>query len=303
MRPVLFHIGGIPIYSYSFFVVMAYLACLTYAWLEARRQKLEPVHAVDLSMVIFVCGIVGARIMFAAVEYKHFMKAPLDIFKVWQGGLVYYGGFIGAVAGGFLFLRARKLNVLQWADLAAPTIVLSLVFGRIGCLLNGCCYGKAAPDLPWGIVYPESHSSLFLGMVRMKVHPAPVYASLANLAIFVLVLMLMRRKKFHGQVLLATMALYAVARFIIEFYRGDRRGFPIDGISTSQCVAVLAIVIALAAWPLIARSRLSVIGAEAGATSLPENAGEKSDADDGQGPEDAGEAADAGNDGGGGGGQ
>ncbi|HUT52791.1 MAG TPA: prolipoprotein diacylglyceryl transferase [bacterium] len=249
MRPVLFHIGSFPVYSYSVFVALAYLAGLGYALLEARRLKLDPVHVVDASLWLFVFAIVGARVMFMIVDYRRFIDDPREIYRIWNGGLVFYGGFIASVLAGVVYIKRHQLPLALWCDLLAPVAMINLAVGRIGCLLNGCCYGKFAPGLWWGIVYPPSHPAL--GLAQMPVHPTPIYEVLAVLIIFGVLVLMSRHKKFQGQVFWAMVLLYAVARFILEFFRGDPRGTaPLIGLSTSQGIAVVAgaTAIIMLAW-------------------------------------------------------
>ena len=241
MRPVLFHIGSFPVYSYTIFVVLAYLAGLAYAWQEARRQKQDPVHVLDLGLVIFISGIAGARLLFVLIDYKRFLSSPLDVFKIWQGGLVYYGGLILAAAAAAVYLKVKRLPLGLWADILAPTAMLALAYGRIGCFLNGCCYGRPAPDLAWAVVYPPSHPSLLLGLGQVPVHPTPIYSSLAALVIFLLLLLVQKRKRFQGQTFFMMLLFYSVARFVIEFFRGDPRGtVPVLQISTSQFISLVS---------------------------------------------------------------
>jgi phosphatidylglycerol:prolipoprotein diacylglycerol transferase len=239
MRPVLLYIGSFPVYSYSVFVALAYLAGLSYALLEARRLKLDPLHVVDASIWFFIFAIVGARLMFMVVDYRRFIHDPREIYRVWNGGLVFYGGFVCSVLAGVAYIKRHRLPLGLWSDLFAPVAMIVLTVGRIGCLLNGCCYGKFAPGLPWGITYPVSHPAL--GLAQVPVHPTPIYESLATLAIFGLLLLIARHKRFHGQVFWTMVLLYAAARFVIEFFRGDPRGVvPFTTLSTSRGIALVA---------------------------------------------------------------
>jgi phosphatidylglycerol:prolipoprotein diacylglycerol transferase len=247
MRPVLFPLGTFPVYSYVVFAILAYLGGLAYAYLEARRVGQDPIYAVDLSLIIFFAGFVGARLLFVIVLYPRFLQAPLDIFKVWQGGLVFYGGLIAAVLAAAGYIKLRRLPLGTWADICSPSAMIALVFGRIGCLLNGCCYGKIANDLPWAITYPPNHPSLKLGLGQVRVHPTPAYESIAAFLIFLILLALTRRKRFEGELFFLMLILYAAARFFLEFYRGDtqRGSIPFLHLSTSQAVAVVMVMVAL----------------------------------------------------------
>jgi phosphatidylglycerol:prolipoprotein diacylglycerol transferase len=252
MRPVLFHIGTFPVYSYSVLVALAYLAGLSYALGEAKRLKLDPIHVVDVSLWLFICGILGARFLFMIVDYKRFIADPREVYRIWNGGLVFYGGLAGAVLAGVVYLKRHNLPLGLWSDLLAPVAMISLAVGRIGCLLNGCCYGKLAPGLAFGMVYPPFHPEL--GLAQMPVHPTPIYESLAALIIFLVLVIMSRHKKFQGQEFWSMVLLYAVARFTIEFFRGDPRGMiPGLGLSTSQGISLLAAPVALFMLALLYR--------------------------------------------------
>ena len=243
MRPVLFHVAGFPVYAYSVFIVVAYLAALAYALGEARRQRLNPTLMVDFSMVMFIAGIVGARLLFVLIDYRIFLDRPLEALKLWNGGFIFYGGLIAATLAAVIFMKRRGLAVGFWSDLLAPSAMISLAAGRIGCFLNGCCYGRIAPDLPWGVVYPPSHPAL--GLAQYPVHPAQLYESLAALLIFLFLVALIPRKTFPGEIFWLMVLLYAAARFGLEFLRGDPRGnLPIFGLSTSQAIAAATFIVA-----------------------------------------------------------
>lgn len=238
MKPVMFQIWGLPVYAYSFFIIVGYIVCLLYGWWQAKKQGLDPVNAIDTSVWIFISGFIGARILYVIVSWRFFLEHPLDIIKIWNGGFVFYGGFFGAIVGALIFMRVRRLPYGIWIDLLTPVAMLCLVFGRIGCFLNGCCYGSFAPDLPWAVTYPPSHASL--GLLQVPVHPAPIYESLACLLITVILIVRMPRKRFAGEIFWLMALLYSLARFTIEFFRGDPRGsVPYINLSTSQTISVV----------------------------------------------------------------
>lgn len=136
---------------------------------------------------------------------------------MWHGGLVFYGGLIGASLTFIVYVRLKQLPLWKVADVFAPSIALGYVFGRIGCLLNGCCYGRAC-DLPWAIQFPPNNP---LHPPTYPVHPTEVYDSLLNLGLYGALAWLYRRKKFDGQVFAVYLVSYAVLRSLVEVFRGD----------------------------------------------------------------------------------
>ncbi len=248
MRPVLFHLGSFPIYSYSIFVVLAYTIGLTYGWFEVKRLKQDTIHAADISIWLFICGFLGARLLFVLVFPKPFIEDPVEIFRIWNGGLVWYGGLLGGSLAGVAYIIKHKLPFGLWMDILGHIIMLQLAISRFGCFFNGCCYGRPVEDLWCSVVYPVSHPAL--GLLQVPVHPTPLYASAACFAIFIFLAVLQRFKRFDGQVALTMLVLYPVSRFIVELYRNDPRGkTEIFGhtLSTSQTISVVVGTAALLA--------------------------------------------------------
>jgi phosphatidylglycerol---prolipoprotein diacylglyceryl transferase len=222
MSPVLFHLGSFPIYSYSIFIVLGYSIGLAYGWFEVKRLKQDTVHAADISIWLFFAGILGARLLFVLVFPRPFMEDPIEILRIWNGGLVWYGGLLGGGLAGIVYIIKHKLPFWLWTDILGHIIMLQLAIGRLGCYFNGCCYGRPVEDLWCSVVYPVSHPAL--GLLQVPVHPTPLYSGAACFSIFVFLAILQRFKKFDGQVFLTMLVLYPVSRFIIEFYRNDPRG-------------------------------------------------------------------------------
>jgi phosphatidylglycerol:prolipoprotein diacylglycerol transferase len=166
-------------------------------------------------------------------------KDCLAWLKFWQGGLAYYGGFLAAFPVGLWYAKKHQLGVWRIADLTSPFIALGLFFGRMGCFLNGCCYG-APTDLAWGVDFPTDH-------IKHKVHPTQLYEAIGALAVFGLLYFVVRpRKRRHGEVFAGLLVLYGLLRFALEFWRADDRG-GFGGLSTSQWIGV-----PLVAWGLAA---------------------------------------------------
>lgn len=181
----------------------------------------------------------------------------LRVFKIWYGGLAYYGGFIAAVAYGMWFIKKHKLDFWKTCDIGGFGIPLGLVFGRLGCFFSGCCFGKTcAPDVglrfprwspAWWQHFEEMKTIGWTAKASLPVHPTQLYSAFANLLIFAyLYLWLRKRKSFDGQVWWMFVVLYAASRFVIEFFRNDDRGVFFGGLlSTSQLIGVPLIAAAV----------------------------------------------------------
>jgi phosphatidylglycerol:prolipoprotein diacylglycerol transferase len=183
----------------------------------------------------------------AASHHCYPPRDCLAIFEVWRGGLAYYGGFLFAVVFAWWFVRRHRLGWWRTADLAAPGIALGLTFGRLGCYLNGCCYGKVTRS-PLGVVFPRGGSAwraqVDAGLIKgtadaLPVHATQIYESLACLAIFAVLYFVIRpRRRAYGQVFAWLLILYAVARSLCEIFRDDDRGVLFGWLSTSQIISL-----------------------------------------------------------------
>ncbi len=207
-------------------------------WTATRRARLVNVSSdaiTDVTLWILVGSIIGARIVYVTTYWKtEFADQPFsEVFMIQHGGLVYYGGLIGAILSSLVYLGWKKLPVWKIGDILAPSIALGSVFGRVGCLLNGCCYGVPC-SLPWAIHFPLDHETKGVG-----VHPTEIYDSLLNLILYVVLAWWFRHKKFDGQIFAAYLMIYAVFRSIVEHFRGD---YPTDhihnGLTSAQLVSM-----------------------------------------------------------------
>jgi phosphatidylglycerol:prolipoprotein diacylglycerol transferase len=200
-------------------VAMGFLSGL---WLAGRRGEREGIGAetvLDLGPWLIVGTIVGARLLFVGTYWREqFAGEPLwEVFAVWHGGLVYYGGLLGASLAGALYARRKRQPLWRLADILAPSIALGQVFGRIGCLLNGCCYGRPC-HLPWAISFPENNGT---GAPTVPVHPTQIYEAILSLGLCIALTRLYRRRRFDGQIFAFYLIGYALLRSFVELFRGD----------------------------------------------------------------------------------
>ena len=204
-------------------IALAFLVGLWTATLRARRENLSGEKIADVTLWLMGGAIVGARVVYVATYWhEEFARLPLrEIFMIQHGGLVYYGGFLGATAAGVFYLRWKKLPLWKVADVMAPSIALGSIFGRIGCLLNGCCYGRPT-NVPWAITFSNPQAQELSGTpLGVPLHPTEIYDALLNLGLYLFLAWLFRRKKFDGQVFATYLICYAVTRSITEAFRGD----------------------------------------------------------------------------------
>jgi phosphatidylglycerol:prolipoprotein diacylglycerol transferase len=266
VKPILFSLalGGrqLPVRAYGLAVALGFTAGVVVAAREARRQGKERDvgDLLDLAFWILVAGVLGSRVAYVLLNVGLYARVCgagdcLAALRLWDGGLVFFGGVIAATAATALFVRRRGWGLGATADLLAPGVALGHAFGRLGCFLAGCCYGR-----PWaaGVTFPPG-SVAFADGARGPVHPTQLYESAAELAIFATLVVLRRRPRAPGTIALVYALLYGAVRAIIEIWRGDagRRflfqiGTPPVALSTSQAIGIVA---AAAAAALLLRRR------------------------------------------------
>jgi phosphatidylglycerol:prolipoprotein diacylglycerol transferase len=250
VHPIAFQFAGLTIHWYGVMIALAFLAGLWTATRRARRENISGERIADVTLWLMIGSIVGARFVYVTTYWKtEFADQPVsEIFMIQHGGLVYYGGLIGATIAGMIYLRWKKMPLWKTADVLAPSIALGSVFGRAGCLLNGCCYGRVC-SLPWAIRFPADHPT-----GGMPVHPTEIYDALLNLVLYFFLAWLFRRKKFDGQIFATYLILYAIFRSIVEYFRGD---YPADhihaGLTSAQLVSVPIFVTGLALAAILSR--------------------------------------------------
>lgn len=256
MHPILFKFGKITIYTYGFFVALAFLVAIFVAKYEARRLGESDEKIMDLAFWVLIAAIIGSRFFYVITTPQIFIADPLEIFRLWNGGLVFYGGFIAALITSIVYLKKNHMPLWQTADIFAPALAIGHCIGRIGCLAAGCCYGKAC-DLPWAVTFEHAHS---LAPVGIPLHPTQLYAVLSNLLIFIFLMAFRRHKKFAGQLFLLYVMIYGIARSLVEVLRGDFRGDFVFGIlSVSQFIGLsMAIFAGIMLFVLGRRSRRTV---------------------------------------------
>jgi len=221
VHPIAFQLGKLTVHWYGVFLALAFLAGLWTATRRAPRTGVAPEKISDAILWLMIGAVIGARALYVATYWREsFGGEPWwEIFMIQKGGLVYYGGLAGASLACIIYARVQKLPLWKVADIFAPSIALGYVFGRIGCLMNGCCFGHQC-SLPWAITFPP-HQNGSGPAAGVPLHPTQIYDSLLNLALYSALAWLYRRKKFDGQVFAAYLMCYAVTRSIVEAFRGD----------------------------------------------------------------------------------
>jgi phosphatidylglycerol:prolipoprotein diacylglycerol transferase len=253
MHPILFEIGGFPVYTYGLLLAAAYLLGLQFALVRARRRGLDANRIMDLGIWIIVSALVGAKLLLLIVDFDSFTSNPRELLNLARSGGVFYGGLIAAVAVALWYLRRHRMPVWTVTDIFAPGIALGHVIGRLGCLFAGCCFGRPT-DVPWAITFHSEFAARNVGTpLGIPLHPTQLYEAGAELLILFILLFTERRgRSFAGRTFWTYMLLYGVSRFIIEFYRYDPRGM-VGIFSTSQFVSLLIVPLSLVMLFMLSR--------------------------------------------------
>jgi phosphatidylglycerol:prolipoprotein diacylglycerol transferase len=280
MHPIIVRVAGpIKIHSYGLMLALAFLTAIWLTQRAAKRKGIDPDIVGDVAIWLLVSGVLGARLMFVILNPSLFsLRDPLGVFKIWEGGLVFYGGVLAAVPVGAFLLRRKQVDVWHFADVAAPYIAFAHAIGRIGCFLNGCCFGKPS-DVPWAVTFPKfvdetgaivgspvyEHQLYFCdpplitanAARSLPVHPTQLYSALGLTIIGCLLLFLWKRRMFRGQIFWSYVLLYAVFRFFVEIFRADNPEI-LWGLTISQVVGIflfLSAAVILVCGLIVSRAR------------------------------------------------
>ena len=282
MKQLLFVLpGGIPIFGYGLMLCLAFLSTMGLsAWL-AKREKLNPEHVLDLAFWVFLPGILGARVCYF-IEYPGEFRSFADLFKIWNGGIVLYGGMIGGTIGGLSYWRLKRFPLLPMLDVVAPSIALGIALGRFGCFLNGCCYGDPC-ELPWAVSFPYGsmpwaeqlqrtfppefqhapfseipeeviktaliqHPELRQG--SLPIHPTQLYSSIDGLISLILLLAYFPLRRRDGEVIALLLVTFPITRILIENLRDDE-GPAAGGMTIAQILSIGFLMTGVALWAYV----------------------------------------------------
>jgi phosphatidylglycerol:prolipoprotein diacylglycerol transferase len=246
--------GPITVYTYGVLLAAAYLFGLKLAMVRAKKRGLDANRVLDLGIYIIISALIGAKLLLLITDFRAFTSNPRELLTLARSGGVFYGGLILAVTVALVYIRKVGLPFWTTTDVFAPGIALGHVVGRFGCLFAGCCYGKPT-TLPWGITFTDPFAAANVGTpLGVPLHPTQIYEAGAELLILGILLWTERKgRPFAGRTFWLYMLLYAISRFIIEFYRGDERG-TVGMFSTSQFISILLAPLAIVMLVYLSRA-------------------------------------------------
>ncbi len=263
--PIPFSGITIPIYAYGFMLMLGFLVTIYVARKKAKSEGMDPEIISNMGLYTIFAGILGGRTFYVIQNFGTYKHNLLDAFKVYEGGLVFYGGLMASIAAIVIYSKIKRLSVLKTIDIIAFAFALGVACGRIGCFLNGCCWGDVCSSgLPWAVSFPKSvdinnmidGSPAFLhhlakGLVgtsdsgSLPIHPTQIYSALGNISIFFIIKAFFKHRKRDGEVTLMFCAIYSIMRFTVEIFRDDN--LPLfDGLTISQNASILVLVVSVA---------------------------------------------------------
>ena len=209
MLPEICKIGFFTIYSYGLMLVLAFFVSTYLVSFQAKKEQVDPEKIFNLCFYIFILGVIGARIFYLLSNINFYLHHPLEIIMLQHGGLSWFGGLIFGSVTAVIIIKKNKIDLLKTLDLLIPFIALGQAIGRIGCFLNGCCFGGASK---FGIYFKTFNQVLI---------PTQLYSSLSLVLIFIILRWMQEKKHLPGQIICSYLFLYSLKRFFIEFFRND----------------------------------------------------------------------------------
>ncbi len=270
MFPTILSLGPLEIRSYGLMLALGFLGGILLSSRRAKRLGEDPDHVYNLSVWIVLSSLIGARVYYVVTHYDEFRAGETysllgrilielrNMFwpvgadgQVGISGLIYYGGLIAATVVTIAYFRVHKLNIPKYLDILAPAIPLGEAFTRIGCFLNGCCFGHPTHAIT-GVIFPEycAAGSYYPGI---PIHPTQLYSAAAALVVLGLILLLERHKRFNGFSAILFFMLYAADRFILDFFRYYEEGMQSHGLSQNQILSLTILAVSSVAMIVLSR--------------------------------------------------
>jgi phosphatidylglycerol:prolipoprotein diacylglycerol transferase len=262
MQRTLFAIPGLgfQLHGFGLMMMLACFGALGITFWRARRERIDPDAVSGLATWLISGGFIGARLMYL-VQHPEAIHHFSDVFKIWQGGIVFYGCILGGLIGSILYWVRRPYPFLPMADAVAPALAVGTALGRVGCFLNGCCFG-APCDLPLAVRFPAGSPPwvrhLQLGLIAphdatsLAIHPTQLYSALEGLLLLGLLTWFYPRRRRDGEVMALLMVTYPILRFLNECLRGDE-GAILIGLSAAQLISIALFLAGIGTWCYLAR--------------------------------------------------
>ncbi|MFZ5633072.1 MAG: prolipoprotein diacylglyceryl transferase [Bacillota bacterium] len=259
MHQILLYIGPFPVRSYGLMMALGMLGGITLAWYLARKKGKYQEDVLNMAVYALLAGLLGSRLWEVIFDWDYYGSHLAEIPALWQGGLSVQGGVAGGLLAVILYTRKHQIPFWEFGDMLAPGLLLGQALGRVGCYLNGCCYGVPTASA-CGVVYPPG-TDAYLAYGAVPLVPAVLFEAAWDLAAMALLLFLLFRKPFHGFIATLYFVLYAAGRIVLEFFRAD--SLTMWGLKTAQVTSLVTMLAALAVMLYLRRkTRLGTGGAK-----------------------------------------
>jgi phosphatidylglycerol:prolipoprotein diacylglycerol transferase len=221
MHPILVKLGPLTIHTYGFLMAVGVACGLWFVYVQAKKSGLDAVRIMDAAFYTIIVSLVGAKLVLFLSNAGYYVSYPRELFSLARSGGVFQGGLAFGLVFALWYFRRKKIPTWKTADLIGPALALGHGFGRIGCFSAGCCFGREC-SLPWAAVFKSQYAAQLTGVhLNEPLHPVQLYESALNFLNFLVLFLILRKKRFDGQVFAFYILNYSVIRFFTEYFRGD----------------------------------------------------------------------------------
>ena len=263
MHPILLKLGPLTIHTYGFMMALGVALGLWFIYVQAKKAGLDAPRIMDAAFYTIIVSLIGAKLILLAGNFSLYLSNPRELFSLARSGGVFQGGLTFGVIFALWYFRRKKIPTWATADIIAPALALGHGFGRIGCYSAGCCYGSEC-SLPWSAVFRNEYASGLTGVpLNTAVHPVQLYEAALNFLNFLVLFLILKRKKFDGQVFSLYIVNYSVIRFLTEYFRGDhgenvyflRGASALSSLSYPQLYCILGVIAGIALAVILKRRK------------------------------------------------
>lgn len=221
MLPILFKLGPLTVHTYGLMLAVGVLAALWFVMVQARKRGYDTNALLDAAFWIILISLLGAKLILFIGHFSYYLENPAELLSLARSGGVFQGGLTFGVIFAIIYFKKKRIPLWPTADIVAPAVALGHGFGRIGCFAASCCYGREC-SLPWGVVFRNEYAHELTGIpLNVPLHPVQLYESALNFINFFILFLILKRKKFDGQVFSFYIINYSIIRFFTEYFRGD----------------------------------------------------------------------------------